>query len=212
MLGEDFLRLLAALIAGGIFGLERELHDKPAGFRTNILICVGAALFTLLSIRMAETASDDVTRIAAGIVTGVGFLGAGAILHYRGTVYGLTTAATIWIVASIGMACGAGQFAIAALATVLAAIVLFLLSAVEGTIARAMHVVDYQVELLPGTDANAAVRPLLDAAGLRCRRWTLHREEDGLRVEMEISGRPQSIEKLDRELLAHGVVRSISRR
>jgi len=212
MLWEDFLRLLAAMIAGAIFGLERELHDKPAGFRTNILICVGAALFTLLSVRMAEGNSADVTRIAAGIVTGIGFLGAGAILHYRGTVYGLTTAATIWIVASIGLACGAGQFAIAALATLVAAIVLFLLSAVEGSIARVMHVVDYEVELLPGTDANAAVRPLLKAAGLRCRRWTLHREEEGLRVEMEISGRPQSIERLDRELLANGLVRSISRR
>jgi putative Mg2+ transporter-C (MgtC) family protein len=212
MLWEDFLRLAAALVAGGIFGLERELHDKPAGFRTNMLICVGAALFTLLSIRMAEGTTDDVTRIAAGIVTGVGFLGAGAILHYRGTVYGLTTAATIWIDASIGMAFGAGQFAIGVLATLLAAVVLFLLSAVEGSIARAMHVVDYEVELSPGADANEVVRPLLEAAGLRCRRWTLHRGEDGLRVEMEISGRPQSIERLDRELLAQGVVRSIARR
>lgn len=212
MLWEDFLRLLAALVAGGIFGLERELHDKPAGFRTNMLICVGAALFTLLSIRMVEDTDDDVTRVAAGIVTGVGFLGAGAILHYRGTVYGLTTAATIWIDASIGMAFGAGQFAIGVLATLLAAIVLFLLSAVEGSIARAMHVVDYEVELGPGTDANALVRPLLEAVGLRCRRWTVHRGEEKWVLQMEISGRPQSIESLDRELLTRGEVRSITRR
>jgi len=99
--------LLIAVLLGGGVGLQRELRGKSAGLRTNILICVGAALFTQMSQSMALLAGDP-TRIAAQIVTGVGFLGAGAILHSKGHVTGLTSAATIWLVAAIGMAVGAG--------------------------------------------------------------------------------------------------------
>jgi putative Mg2+ transporter-C (MgtC) family protein len=103
--------------------LEREISGKAAGLRTNVLICLGAAVFTIISRQMAgETGS--LTRIAAQIVTGVGFLGAGAIIVGRGGVHGLTTAATIWLVASIGMACGAGFYALAAISTLLAIAVL----------------------------------------------------------------------------------------
>ena len=105
-------KLLLATFLGGAIGIERELAGKPAGLRTNILICIGAALFTQLSIDIARIGFTpdgrpygDTTRIAAQIVTGIGFLGAGAILHGQGAVIGLTTAATIWVVAAIGM-CG----------------------------------------------------------------------------------------------------------
>ena len=93
MLWSYVLRLLAAIAAGAVIGFERELHDKPAGFRTNILICLGAALFTVMSVAMVGEAYSDRLRIAAGVVTGVGFLGAGAIVHFKGNVLGLTTAA-----------------------------------------------------------------------------------------------------------------------
>ena len=101
------LHLVVAVILGGAIGLERELQQKAAGLRTNILICTGAALFTELSLAMTAEFGDP-SRIAAQIVTGVGFLGAGAIIQGRGTVRGLTTAATMWLVAAIGMAVGFG--------------------------------------------------------------------------------------------------------
>lgn len=110
-------KLLLAAILGGAIGLEREIAGKPAGLRTNILICVGAALFMHLSIYVAEIGYSpdghpygDTTRIAAQIVSGIGFLGAGAILHAHGAVVGLTTAATIWVVAAVGAAVGAGAY------------------------------------------------------------------------------------------------------
>jgi putative Mg2+ transporter-C (MgtC) family protein len=104
---EDLLSIIFAVIFGAVIGIERELHGKAAGLRTNILICLGAAVFTIISEQMAIDSGASVTRIAAQIVTGVGFLGAGAIIQDRGGIHGLTTAATIWLVASIGMACGA---------------------------------------------------------------------------------------------------------
>lgn len=110
-------KLLLATVLGGAIGFEREIAGKPAGLRTNILICVGAALFTHLSISIAQigftpsgSPYGDTTRIAAQIVSGIGFLGAGAILHAHGAVVGLTTAATIWVVAAVGAAIGAGAY------------------------------------------------------------------------------------------------------
>ena len=121
---NDLLAVILAVIAGGAIGLERELKGKAAGLRTNILICLGSAVFTMISKQMAANQPDSVTRIAAQIVTGIGFLGAGAIIQDRGGVHGLTTAATIWVVASIGMACGAGFYNLAIIATLIALVVL----------------------------------------------------------------------------------------
>src|SRR3989442_10568858 len=102
---ELLLQFVLAVVLGGAIGLERELKGKPAGLRTNILISIGATLFTVLSIRMAAERGDP-GRVAAQILAGVGFIGAGTILHTRGAVTGLTSAATIWVVAAIGMALG----------------------------------------------------------------------------------------------------------
>lgn len=122
---EIVLRLLLATFLGGVIGLQRELSGKEAGLRTNMLISLGSALFTVLSI-YAFSGSDP-ARIAAGIATGIGFIGAGVILHRGGgEVIGLTSAATIWAVAAIGMAAGAGMYYIAPGATVLVSITLFL--------------------------------------------------------------------------------------
>jgi putative Mg2+ transporter-C (MgtC) family protein len=125
------LKLLIAILTGGGIGLEREFRGKPAGLRTNILICVGSALLMDLSIRVAGPGGDP-GRIAAQVVTGIGFIGAGTILHTRGTVSGLTSAATIWVVAAIGLTAGAGYHfeALAATATVM--IVLRGLGWIEG--------------------------------------------------------------------------------
>jgi putative Mg2+ transporter-C (MgtC) family protein len=111
----EVLLVLAAVICGAILGAERERHEKPAGLRTLILVCLGSAIFTLTSF-IFTTSTGDSGRVAAQIVTGIGFLGAGAILHSRNGVSGMTTAATIWITAAIGITVGAG-FPLAGLAT-----------------------------------------------------------------------------------------------
>ncbi len=121
---EDVLSIVLATVLGAAIGLERELSGKAAGLRTNVLICLGAAVFTIISKRMVEGTDGSLVRIAAQIVTGVGFLGAGAVIQDRRGVHGLTTAATIWLVASIGMACGAGFHKLALISTLLAIIVL----------------------------------------------------------------------------------------
>jgi putative Mg2+ transporter-C (MgtC) family protein len=123
------LRLLLAAGLGAAIGIERELRRKPAGLRTNILIALGAALFTTLSIEIGRGGSPD--RIASTIVTGVGFLGAGAIMRHGSSVQGMTTAATIWVNAAVGVAVGAGDYAMASLATLITLIVLALLGPLE---------------------------------------------------------------------------------
>ena len=111
----DAVKLFAALLLGAVIGLEREVSDKAAGLRTNILICVGACLFSIISGRFF----NDPARIAAQIVTGIGFLGAGAIMREGDKVTGLTTAATIWMVAAIGVAAGYGHFTLSATAALM---------------------------------------------------------------------------------------------
>jgi putative Mg2+ transporter-C (MgtC) family protein len=126
---EELLRLLLAAGLGGIIGVEREMRHKPAGLRTNMLITLGSALFTMASIQFAGGGTTD--RVAAQIVTGVGFLGGGAILRDGGNVHGLTTAATIWVNAGVGMAAGAGHYAMAIIATFVTLIVLVVLPPLE---------------------------------------------------------------------------------
>lgn len=141
----DFLiRLSAAAVMGFALGLERELTNKYAGLRTHILVCLGACVFTLLSIYgfptfaqgdnvIVEQATGvrDTARIAAQIVTGIGFIGAGTVLRNGPMVFGLTTAATLWIAASIGMACGAGMYDVAVISTVLSVAVLTIIRVFE---------------------------------------------------------------------------------
>jgi putative Mg2+ transporter-C (MgtC) family protein len=131
----DLIGIILAIIFGSAIGMERELSGKAAGLRTNVLISLGAAVFTIIS-REIGGDTHSITRIAAQIVTGVGFLGAGAIIQDRGGVHGLTTAATIWLVASIGMACGANFYALAFIATLIAMGVLIGLSKLEKIIKK----------------------------------------------------------------------------
>jgi putative Mg2+ transporter-C (MgtC) family protein len=125
------LRLTAGLVLGAIIGLERELHRQPAGFRTHSLVALGAALFTIVSAYGFTGIGVDPTRIAAQIVSGIGFIGAGTILQHRGNVRGLTTAASLWSVAAIGMAAGAGLLLMAVIGTVLILVVLAGLDRIE---------------------------------------------------------------------------------
>lgn len=137
---SEFFRIIIAMSLGGLIGWERERHGRPAGFRTHILVCVGAALFMLVSEQIfikyqkldsSSVARIDPARIAAGIVTGIGFLGAGTIMKHKTTVRGLTTASCLWVVAGIGMAVGTGYLVPAVFTTIIAMIVLLALALVE---------------------------------------------------------------------------------
>jgi putative Mg2+ transporter-C (MgtC) family protein len=127
----DFVwRLLLSAGLGAAIGLEREYRRKPAGLRTNILIAVGSTLFTIVSLEMTKGVGDT-SRVAGQIVTGIGFLGGGAILRNRDTVHGMTTAATIWVNSAIGIAAGTGQYALATVTTALTLVVLVVLPPIE---------------------------------------------------------------------------------
>lgn len=133
---EILLRIVFAIVLGSLIGLERELTNKSAGLRTQIMVCLGACIFTILSIYGFSTAVSiypigDPSRVAAQIITGIGFIGAGTVLRQGLTVTGLTTASTLWIVAAIGMACGCGMISIATVSTILAVAILVLIRIFE---------------------------------------------------------------------------------
>jgi len=144
-------RLLLAAVLGCAIGIDREYHHRPSGIRTNVLICFGAAMFTFLSAIIAGDNSPNRGQIASNIVQGIGFLGAGLILHNRDRVSGLTSAATVWAVASIGMACGAGLYFPAIFATVVVIIVLELIRILEYSANLKLYSVTYEAR---GADAE----------------------------------------------------------
>ena len=136
---ESMVQVLVAALLGGLIGLEREWRGRDAGLRTNMLIAMGSCLFTVISIHgfpLQGSAAQDTARVAAQIVTGVGFLGAGALIHTRGHTKGLTTAATIWMVAAIGMAVGVQAYALAIFTSVILFVILRFLQPISKKIAR----------------------------------------------------------------------------
>ena len=133
------LRLTVGLVLGAVIGFERELHRQPAGFRTHSLVALGAALFTVVSAYGFTGDNVDPTRIAAQIVSGIGFIGAGTILQYRGHIRGLTTAASLWSVAAIGTAAGAGLYVVAVVGTLLILVILSILDRVEAMARRRLQ-------------------------------------------------------------------------
>jgi putative Mg2+ transporter-C (MgtC) family protein len=145
VLSTTIVRLAVAAILGGIIGLERELRHKPAGLRTNMLICFGAAMFTILSDQLAQGFGGDHMRVAAQIIPGIGFIGAGAILHARGSVTGLTTAATLFVAAGVGMAAGGGLYVTAVFATGVILIALAVLGQLERRLSLKSMVFTYEV-------------------------------------------------------------------
>ncbi len=134
------LRLTVGLVLGAAIGFERELQRQPAGFRTHSLVSLGAALFTVVSAYGFTGDLVDPTRIAAQIVSGIGFIGAGTILQHRGNIRGLTTAASLWAVAAIGTAAGAGLYSVAVIGTVLILVVLSILDRIEAVTHRRLRI------------------------------------------------------------------------
>ncbi|HWW24085.1 MAG TPA: MgtC/SapB family protein [Edaphobacter sp.] len=160
-------RLITACLLGGTIGLEREWRHKASGLRTNMLLCLGCAFFTLLSAVLAGEGNPDKGRVASNIVQGIGFLGAGLILHTRDRVVGLTSAATVFVIASIGMACGAGLYIEAVLATAITLFSLTFVGYLEARIGWKLYPLMYEVR---GSDQNKiyrAILSVLDRAGER---------------------------------------------
>ena len=192
---QQITRVVVAVLLGGLIGLERELRDKPAGFRTIVLITLGACVFTMLSQSIGGPDNNN-TRIAAQIVSGIGFLGAAAILRDRTTVYGVTTAATIWTVAAIGMAAGFGQFALAFLGTVSILLALFVFEFIEDWIGRLRDLQAYHIVADNTDDVMERVNALFTDANLRPKQRACYEEGESLVFRVTAMGKKKNHDKL----------------
>lgn len=188
-------RIVVAMLLGGVIGMEREIRDKPAGLRTIILITLGACIFTILS-QVIGGPDWNSTRIAAQIVSGIGFLGAGAILRDRGSVYGLTTAATIWAVAAIGMAAGFGLISLATIGTVSIFAALFLFDAIENFIGERRDIQEYHIVTANTADSFERTQEMFNKVNLRIRKRTCYEEDSSLVLHFIAMGAKSSHEKL----------------
>ncbi len=185
-LSHTILRLVLAAVLGGVIGLEREIKHKPAGLRTNMFICFGAAMFTILSYRLANEYPGDHTRIAAQIIPGIGFIGAGSILHSRGSVQGLTTAATLFVVASVGMAVGGGLYWSAVFATLVILVALALLGWVEGKFSLKPLVMTYEATGANAEDIVAGVNQILEDERRSMKTVQVGRTDGQFRVQFSV--------------------------
>lgn len=181
--------ILVAALAGGLIGIEREYRDKSAGFRTMILIAIGSALFTILSIQMGASEKES-TRIAASIVTGIGFLGAGVVLKDGAVIRGITTAASIWLVAALGMAAGIGQYEMVGAVTLLVLIVLWILPPFERWIDRLHEFITINITVKNTDAAEDNILDIFDECGVRVvdvRRSVLEKGERILEIKANLN-------------------------
>jgi putative Mg2+ transporter-C (MgtC) family protein len=206
------LKLGLAVVLGGVIGLEREIAGKPAGLRTNILICLGAALLTDVSLNLVRGPTGaivgDPSRLAAQIITGIGFLGAGTIMQAGGTITGLTSAATIWVVCAIGITVGAGLFLEAVGAGLLVALVLSGLGTVEHRVRRARRVLSCTVRAQP-TFPPQEMEELLGANGIQVLGVRVFDHAEDRVFEMKLSGPARQYDVLTEKLLTHQSIFSI---
>ena len=194
MVLEDVVKLLLAILIGGLIGAEREFRDKAAGFRTIIFICVGATLFTLFSLKLGG--DKDPVRIAANIISGVGFLGAGAILRDHGRIMGLTTASTIWLAAALGMGIGGGHYLFSSAATGAILIVLWVFPAFEEWIDNARERRTYQVICPLNHEKFEQLEVTFRQCGLRVKSHQQIKRGDEMICTWEASGSPRNHERL----------------
>ncbi len=197
---DHMIRICTAIVLGGLVGLERELRDKPAGFRTIILICVGVCLFTILSETVGGTDMQH-TRIAAQIVTGIGFLGAGAILRDRANILGLTTATTIWAVAAIGMAVGFGKLGLAAFGTGVILVTLLAFDVIEHWIGDLRDIQEYHIATENTEGLFDRLDKLFEDSKLRTRKRFWYQDGSLLIMHVIAMGSKTNHERLRMRLL-----------
>lgn len=202
-------RLVLAAILGGFIGLERELRHRPAGLRTNMFICFGAAMFTILSAGLAGVPSDA-TRIAAQIIPGIGFIGAGSILHTRGLTTGLTTAATLFVVASVGMAAGGGLYVTAVFATGVVLIALFVLGHLEQTFNLKTLMICYEVTGTSVEEISQEVNRILERKHRMMVNVLTGNTSEHVRFQFDVNGCQRDQQELLRALKASTVLGSVT--
>ena len=208
-------KLVLAVVLGGAIGLERELSGKPAGLRTNILICLGSALLMDVSVRVGmlgvvatEGRLGDPGRIAAQVVSGIGFLGAGTIMQARGAVIGLTTAATIWVVAAIGLTVGAGLHFEAVGAAVLVTGVLAGLGSVEKRLLSTRRVVSGTLRVLKGTPWEE-LATVFNSAGIHVQSKVIYDHADDRAYELKLVGPVRQYDVVTTALMRRNDVLSV---
>ncbi len=206
LLWEDIVKLLIAVLVGGLIGAEREYHDKAAGFRTLILISLGSTLFTIFSLRLSGNRGDP-ARIAAAIVSGVGFLGAGAILRSGERVIGLTTASTIWLAAALGMGIGGGDYLLVGVAALLVLVVLILFPKIELWLDRLQEVRTYEVTGPTDLELFEELEGTIAGCGLRIAGKGRVRAGDEMVFRWRVFGSPEAHEQLATKLASHAQVR-----
>lgn len=208
---QDILKLLLSVVLGGLIGAEREYHDKSAGFRTIIFICVGATIFTIFSTKIG---GDNDPRIAANIVSGVGFLGAGVILRASGRIVGLTTASMIWLSAAIGMGVGAGHFIFVSIAVAIISIVLWLFPSFEEWIDKKRESRAYEVtcDVSDGSLARfEKIEEIFNSSKLKVKRSKQSKTKDQeMLCTFFTTGNPQLHEQLISELMQNKNVKAFS--
>ena len=207
IVSSSIFRLMVAAILGGLIGLEREFKHRAAGLRTNMFICFGAAMFTLLSQRLAGIPSDA-ARIAAQIIPGIGFIGAGSILHTRGLTTGLTSAATLFVVASVGMAAGGGLYLTAIFATALVLLGLFILGHLEETFNVKLLITSYEVTGGSVDEITHEVNRILEARHRMMQNISAGDTGMHVRLQFDVEGCSSEQKQLLNQLKASTVLQS----
>jgi putative Mg2+ transporter-C (MgtC) family protein len=205
---EIILKLLLAIALGGIIGLERETSQKPAGLRTHILICVSAAMMMILSALVLggkSGTSGDLVRVAAAVITGMGFIGAGTIIQSQGMVHGLTTASTLWTVSGLGLVVGAGYYLIAIIFSGLVLGTLILLHKVEEThLKKSLY--HYHLRMKDSPDILINLRKLIFHLGLKLAELNLKKERNVSIVSLSFSSSEEKERQFNQSLFDMGEI------
>lgn len=200
---EITLKLLLAVGLGGLIGLERETSQKPAGFRTNILICVGSTMVMIVSgllLQGKEATAGDLTRIAAGVITGIGFIGAGTIIQSQGIVVGLTTGATLWAVGGLGIVIGAGYYLPAIIFTAIIILTLVIFRQIEGQYMK-RSIFRYHLSVKYSKDVLVHIKKLALHEGIKFRELTLKKEGDLSVVDFSFPATEEKEQRFNQGLL-----------
>jgi len=215
------VRLLGAAVLGGLVGIEREASDQPAGLRTHIAVALGAALFGVIStlgflefdqLRANSTVQVDVSRVASNVVVGIGFLGAGVIFRQGSTIRNLTTAASLWVVAAVGLACGVGDVTTAAIATAVLLGGLVLLRPIRSLIRRhwATTSTVVTVELAAGVESDEVIDLFDGNAAVETSQFKVRKDEGRMVLVSSVSGPPQDVRRWVSHLAARPEIESVS--
>ena len=200
---EVVLKLVLAIALGGLIGLEREASQKPAGFRTNILVCVGSAMMMTLAVLLVQSkggSSDTLVRMAAGVITGMGFIGAGTIFQSRGAIAGLTTASTLWLVAGLGLVIGAGYYLPALIFTALTITTLLLFRRIEASYLHKSQF-HYHLKAKARPYILASLRKLALHHGVRLERLTMKQEGSSYLLAFAFSASEEKEQEFNQGLL-----------